>query len=76
MATPPRYESEAIDSTTLSNPLHFEFANRDAPNRFLKAAMTERLSTWNPSSLEARGIPGTAMHTLYKKWGEEKSEPL
>lgn len=66
----PRYDSQAVDKTALSKPLRFEFANRLAPNRFLKAAMTERLSSWDPDKLEARGIPSKSIHTLYKRWGE------
>ena len=50
--------------------LHFAFANKDAPNRFLKAAMTERLSSWDPVNFEARGVPGKAMRTAYGRWGE------
>lgn len=31
----------------LANPITFEFSGKTAPNRFLKAPMTERLCLWN-----------------------------
>ena len=54
----------------LAQPLRFEFSRRTAPNRFLKAAMTERLSSWDPTNLEARGIPLKNLINVYKRWGE------
>ena len=32
--------------------------------------MTERLSSWDPQNLEARGIPSSNLINLYKRWGE------
>lgn len=69
-ASSTRYESEKADPAPLGQPLHFEFANRDAPNRFLKGAMTERISSWDPNNLESRGIPSKNLHNVYKRWGE------
>lgn len=69
-ASSARYESEKADPAPLGQPLHFEFANRDAPNRFLKGAMTERISSWDPNNLESRGIPSKNLHNVYKRWGE------
>ena len=68
-ASSPRYESEKADPAPLGQPLHFEFANRDAPNRFLKGAMTERLSSWDPNNLESRGVPSKNLQNVYKHWG-------
>lgn len=65
-----RYESDDVDVSPLGQPLHFEFANRDAPNRFIKGAMTERLSSWDPENLPARGIPSKNLVNVYKRWGE------
>lgn len=65
-----RYDSDKVDPTPLGKPLRFEFANRDAPNRFLKGAMTERISSWDPNNLEARGVPSKNLHNVYKRWGE------
>ncbi|KAK5070899.1 hypothetical protein LTR64_003873 [Lithohypha guttulata] len=65
-----RYQSEDVDPAPLGKPLHFEFANRTAPNRFLKAAMTERLSSWDPKVHEKRGVPSDNLINVYKRWGE------
>lgn len=67
---PPRYESESNDASALGKPLHFEFAGRDAPNRFLKGAMTERLSSWDPEVFEKRGVPSKNLINAYRRWGE------
>ena len=32
--------------------------------------MTERISTWDPKNLEARGIPTPELINVYKRWGE------
>ena len=47
-----------------------EFSGKTAPNRFLKAAMTERLSSWDPKNYHARGIPSKNLINVYKRWGE------
>jgi 2,4-dienoyl-CoA reductase-like NADH-dependent reductase (Old Yellow Enzyme family) len=65
-----RYESDSNDTSLLSQPLAFEFSGQTAPNRFLKAAMTERMASWDAESLEARGIPSKELINLYKRWGE------
>merc|ERR1711900_25505 len=54
---PQRYSSDSSDATALGKPLKFEFSGREAKNRFLKAAMTERISSWDPKDFKARGIP-------------------
>ena len=45
-----------------------------APNRFLKGAMTERLSSWDSGkeahNFEARGIPSKNLINVYRRWGE------
>ena len=66
----PRYESEDVDAAPLGKPLHFEFANRTASNRFLKGAMTERLSSWDPEDFPKRGIPSENLINVYRRWGE------
>lgn len=65
-----RFESEAADASRLGEPLHFPFSDRTAPNRFLKAAMTERLSSWDPKNFEARGVPSSELINVYRRWGE------
>ncbi|KAH9208775.1 hypothetical protein DL95DRAFT_428499 [Leptodontidium sp. 2 PMI_412] len=41
-----------------------------AKNRFPKAAMTERISSWDPKDFKARGIPSKNLINVYKGWGE------
>lgn len=66
----PRFESDSNDASPLGQPLHFEFANRTANNRFLKAAMTERISSWDWNDLDKRGIPSKELINVYRRWGE------
>jgi len=67
---PSRYPSDIKDASPLGQPLHFEFSGKTAPNRFLKGAMTERISSWDAHNLEARGIPSKNLINVYKRWGE------
>ena len=64
-----RIESDIKDASPLGEPLTFDFSCNTAPNRFLKAAMTERLSSWDPVVKERRGIPSKALINVYKRWG-------
>ncbi|KAI9709276.1 MAG: hypothetical protein M1820_003396 [Bogoriella megaspora] len=66
----PRFESDKVDPSPLGKPLKFEFSGRTAPTRFMKAAMTERLSSWHPKDFEARGTPSDTLINVYKHWGE------
>ena len=70
MAPSARYESDNVDAAPLGKPLHFAFSDKSAPNRFLKGAMTERLSSWDPQNFEARGIPSKNLINVYRRWGE------
>lgn len=66
-----RYESDSNDASPLGKELKFEFSGRVAKNRFLKAAMTERLSSWNGlEETKARGIPSKNLINVYRRWGE------
>jgi 2,4-dienoyl-CoA reductase-like NADH-dependent reductase (Old Yellow Enzyme family) len=65
-----RFESASSDPSPLGRPLTFEFSGRTAKNRFLKAAMTERLSSWDPKDFRARGTPSNNLINVYKRWGE------
>ena len=67
---PERYQSDNVDASPLGKPLKFEFSGRTAKNRFLKAAMTERISSWDPKDFKARGIPSKNVINVYKRWGE------
>ena len=65
-----RYNSDNVDASPLGQPLDFVFSGKTAPNRFLKAAMTERISSWHPKDYEARGVPSKNLINVYKRWGE------
>ncbi|CEN61918.1 hypothetical protein ASPCAL08563 [Aspergillus calidoustus] len=65
-----RHGRNEIRAQRLAEPLKFSFANRTATNRFLKAAMTERMSSWDPVDTESRGIPSDRLINLYRRWGE------
>jgi len=67
---PQRLPSDTKDAGPLAQPLKFEFSGKTAPNRFLKAAMTERLSSWDPENKEKRGIPSEELIRVYQRWGE------
>lgn len=67
---PRRFSTEPADASPLGQPLKFEFSGKTAKNRFMKAAMTERLSTWDPKVLEKRGVPTPELINVYRRWGE------
>lgn len=67
---PERIPSDEANASKLGQPLKFEFSGKTAPNRFLKAAMTERLSSWDPKDLPKRGIPSENLINVYRRWGE------
>ncbi|KAI4245590.1 MAG: hypothetical protein L6R40_002391 [Gallowayella cf. fulva] len=70
MSPAARYSSDDVDASPLGKPLDFPFSGKSAPNRFLKGAMTERISSWDPENFEARGIPSKNLINVYKRWGE------
>lgn len=65
-----RYDSQAVDAAPLGKALDFAFSGKSAKNRFLKAAMTERLSTWDANDFKKRGIPTKELINVYRRWGE------
>ena len=67
---PERYQTEHKDVSALGKSLDFAFSKKTAQNRFLKGAMTERLSSWDPKNLEARGVPSKNLINVYRRWGE------
>ncbi len=67
----PRYDSSSSNVSPLAEPLTFPFTpSKTAPNRFLKGAMTERLSSWSATDLPARGVPSPELINAYRRWGE------
>lgn len=67
---PARFAAEDVDPSPLGQPLKFEFSGVTAKNRFMKGAMTERLSSWDPKNLEKRGIPSPELINVYRRWGQ------
>ncbi|KAK4561718.1 hypothetical protein LTR86_004397 [Recurvomyces mirabilis] len=67
-----RIDGPAVNTSPLSQPITFPFSGLTAPNRFLKAPMTERLCRWNTDSesISARGYPTEEYTHLYRRWGE------
>ncbi|KAL6728249.1 hypothetical protein Aduo_010039 [Ancylostoma duodenale] len=51
-----RLQAEPVDVSVLGEKLTFR-SGRTAQNRFLKAALTERISSWDPKDHTKRGIP-------------------
>lgn len=63
-------DSPISDPSPLGHPLELAFSKRTAKNRFMKAAMTERLSSWSLKDLSKRGIPTPEIINAYKWFGE------
>ncbi|EYB82770.1 hypothetical protein Y032_0351g3233 [Ancylostoma ceylanicum] len=63
-----RIQAEKVDVSILGTPLTFR-NYRKAKNRFLKASLTERISTWDVEDLSMRGIPTQELINVYDKWG-------
>jgi len=61
-----RYESSLDNPAPLGKPLSFEFSGRIAKNRFLKAASTEHLASWDTEDVESRGIPTKNLINVYR----------
>jgi hypothetical protein len=68
-----RYGICDADPSPLWQPLDFAFSKRTAKNRILKAAMEERLSTWDDKILENRGVPTKELLTLYQRYIQASS---
>lgn len=66
---PERYYSESADRSCLAEPLPFAFSGRTAPNRLMKAAMTEQLCTFDIQHPESNGIPTENIERCYERWG-------
>ncbi|GAO47484.1 FMN-linked oxidoreductase [Saitoella complicata NRRL Y-17804] len=67
---PERYSAEEVDPSILGESITFPFSGKTAPNRFMKAPMTERLCSWSNTDPRARGVPDDRYINLYKNWGE------
>lgn len=70
---PPRYtsESSAADPSPLGQKLTFPTSTTVAPNRFMKAAMSERQASWStPITSPGNGIPSPELIELYRRWSQ------
>jgi 2,4-dienoyl-CoA reductase-like NADH-dependent reductase (Old Yellow Enzyme family) len=66
----PRIQSQVVDQKILGNSIKLPASGLVAPSRFMKAAMTERLSSWDQHNLEKRGIPSDVLIKAYEEWGK------
>ncbi|KAK6039954.1 hypothetical protein COOONC_22542, partial [Cooperia oncophora] len=62
-----RIPASRTDAVILGQPLTFR-NGRTAQNRFLKAALTERISTWDAKNPSKRGVPTQELINIYDKW--------
>lgn len=58
------------DIGVLSEPIKFPKSGLVASNRTLKAAMTERLCSYDADEPTKRGIPGPELIRVYEEWGK------
>lgn len=66
-----RYEADTVDQTVLGDEMKLPYSGKVAKSRFLKAAMTERLSSWDQHDPTKRGTPSKELIQVYKTWGED-----
>lgn len=65
-----RYASEVVDQKILGDALELPTSKLVAKSRFLKAAMTERLASWDQHDVTKRGLPDERLVRLYEAWGK------
>ncbi|PWN91401.1 NADH oxidase [Acaromyces ingoldii] len=66
-----RYTTEAAPNyQVLGDSITLPFSGRVAPSRFMKGAMTERLSSWDQHNPLKRGIPSQELINVYEEWGK------
>ncbi|KAI0525667.1 NADH oxidase [Xylaria bambusicola] len=66
----PRWPSTSTDTQRLAEPIVFPYSKRTAPNRFLKAATSEHLASFDAVNVEKRGIPSPELIHLYSIFGK------
>lgn len=65
-----RHLSERVDPSVLGEPIRLPVSGLIAKSHFLKASMSERLSSWDQHNLEKRGIPSDQLIRVYEEWGK------
>lgn len=63
------HSHDQVDQKILGEQVKLPFSGKVAKSRFLKAAMTERLSTWSQHNPSKRGIPTPEIIKVYEEWG-------
>lgn len=67
MSTKRHEYSSKAEVSRLAQPLSFKQSFKSAPNRLVKSAMSEGLSTWDAKDLQARGVPTDEYIELYRR---------
>ncbi|EJC99147.1 NADH oxidase [Fomitiporia mediterranea MF3/22] len=65
-----RFPANVVDTRILADHVTLPFSKLTLPSRFVKAAMTEELSSWDQARLEKRGIPTDELIRVYEEWGK------
>ena len=65
-----RYTSDEVDQKILGEAIELPFSRLVAKSRFLKAAMTERVASWDQHNIDGRGLPDEKLVRLYEEWGK------
>ncbi|CEL52828.1 hypothetical protein RSOLAG1IB_11173 [Rhizoctonia solani AG-1 IB] len=58
------------DTKLLGESITMPFSGKIAKSRFLKAALTERMSSWDQHDPSKRGVPHERLIKLYEEWGK------
>ncbi|EUC56005.1 NADH:flavin oxidoreductase/NADH oxidase [Rhizoctonia solani AG-3 Rhs1AP] len=58
------------DAKLLGESIKMPFSGKVAKSRFLKAALTERMSSWDQHDPSKRGVPPERLVKLYEEWGK------
>ena len=61
---------DTVGHSILGDALELPTSKLVAKTRFLKAAMTERLASWDQHNFEGRGLPDERLVQLYDVWGK------
>ncbi|VDM37267.1 unnamed protein product [Toxocara canis] len=66
-----RWESADADPSVLAQRLRFPYAcNVVAPNRFMKSAMSEQMTSYEQNDMKKSGIPTRELINLYEKFAD------
>ncbi|CCO32781.1 NADH-dependent flavin oxidoreductase [Rhizoctonia solani AG-1 IB] len=64
------HEINLDNARFLGESIHMPFSKRIAKSRFLKAAMSEYMASWDKNDPSKCGIPSDRLVRLYEKWGQ------